>query len=70
LIKKTSICDFGQGEIVIGAEELKAGIYVYTLIVDGALVDTKRMILTKKNEYEKTRLFNYCGSFAGRLQKK
>ena len=47
LIKKTSICDFGQGEIVIGAEELKAGIYVYTLIVDGALVDTKQMILTK-----------------------
>jgi hypothetical protein len=43
--KKAYLC--GQEEIVIGAEELKAGIYVYTLIVDGALVDTKQMILTK-----------------------
>jgi len=33
-------------EIVIRGEELEAGMYLYTLIVDGKEVDTKRMILT------------------------
>jgi hypothetical protein len=37
----------GKGEITINAGELKPGVYVYTLIVDGSLVDTKQMILTK-----------------------
>jgi hypothetical protein len=37
----------GSGSITIQANELKAGMYLYTLIADGAEVGTKKMILTK-----------------------
>ena len=47
LIKCVPIETLGKGEITINAGELKPGVYVYTLIVDGSLVDTKQMILTK-----------------------
>ena len=47
LIKTVSIQAFGKGEIIIGAEELEAGVYVYTLVVDGVVVDTKQMVITK-----------------------
>jgi len=36
----------GEGSIVISGGELKAGMYMYSLIIDGQLVDTKRMVLT------------------------
>jgi hypothetical protein len=36
----------GQGSVKIKASELKAGIYIYTLLINGQEVDTKRMILT------------------------
>lgn len=36
----------GVGSITIDARHLDAGMYLYTLIVDGKAVDTKRMILT------------------------
>jgi hypothetical protein len=36
-----------SGVVVIKGSDLKAGIYLYSLIVDGKQVDTKRMILTK-----------------------
>ncbi len=36
-----------DGEITINGGELKAGMYIYSLIVDGVEIDTKRMILTK-----------------------
>jgi hypothetical protein len=36
----------GAGNIIISASELKAGMYLYTLIVDSKEIDTKRMILT------------------------
>ncbi|MFN8206299.1 MAG: tail fiber domain-containing protein [Bacteroidales bacterium] len=35
-----------SGQITISANELKAGMYLYSLLVDGNLIDTKRMILT------------------------
>ncbi len=38
---------WGEGEIVINAGELVAGMYLYSLIADGREVATKRMILTK-----------------------
>lgn len=47
LIKSIPILNFGQGEITIDAEELNAGVYVYSLIVDGIHIDAKQMILTK-----------------------
>jgi hypothetical protein len=34
------------GKITISANEFKAGMYLYSLLVDGQLVDTKRMVLT------------------------
>jgi chitodextrinase len=37
----------GAISIYIGGNELKSGVYLYSLIVDGKSVDTKRMILTK-----------------------
>lgn len=36
----------GHGSITINAKDLKAGMYMYSLIVNGDLVDTKKMILT------------------------
>jgi len=35
-----------HGNITINGNELKAGMYMYSLITDGQLIDTKRMILT------------------------
>jgi hypothetical protein len=36
-----------SGVTLINGSELSAGLYTYSLIVDGSLVDTKKMILTK-----------------------
>jgi len=38
---------FGRGELTIDGGTLHAGMYLYSLIADGMLVDTKQMILTK-----------------------
>ncbi len=38
----------GNGGITISNSELEAGMYVYTLAIDGVEVDSKRMILTEK----------------------
>ncbi len=35
-----------HGKITIDGNEFKAGMYMYSLIVDGQLIDTKRMVLT------------------------
>jgi hypothetical protein len=37
----------GEGSITIYGSELEAGMYIYTLVVNGKEVDSKRMILTK-----------------------
>jgi hypothetical protein len=45
-LKKTfPITKAGKGEITILGNELKAGMYLYSLIVDNKEIDTKRMIL-------------------------
>ena len=36
-----------NGKLTINANELEAGMYLYSLIVNGEEVSTKRMILTK-----------------------
>ena len=41
------ISSLGSGSVVINAGNLDAGMYLYSLIADGQIVDTKRMILTK-----------------------
>ena len=45
-IKSYNIQERGNGSIIIYGSELNPGMYLYTLIVDGDEVDTKRMILT------------------------
>jgi hypothetical protein len=37
----------GYGNIIINGSDLKAGMYVYTLVADGQVVDRKRMIKTE-----------------------
>lgn len=37
----------GEASITIDGGSLNAGMYLYALIADGKVVDTKRMILTK-----------------------
>lgn len=45
-IKKISISGKGEVNTIIQGSELKAGMYMYALIIDGKEIDTKRMILT------------------------
>jgi hypothetical protein len=46
-IKNIQVSDHGDVSVKISGNELSAGMYLYALIVDGKVVDTKRMILTK-----------------------
>jgi len=46
-LKTINLQDAGHGTISISAKELAAGTYAYTLVVDGKIVDTKKMILTR-----------------------
>ena len=45
-ISSIQITDRGNGSVVISGNTLTAGMYVYSLITDGTLIDTKKMILT------------------------
>ncbi len=46
-LKEVSVKERGSASVKILANELNAGMYIYALIADGKVVDTKRMILTK-----------------------
>ncbi|MDR2009370.1 MAG: tail fiber domain-containing protein [Bacteroidales bacterium] len=46
-IKSYMITTKGTGTIIIQGSELLAGMYMYTLLVNNAIVDTKKMILTR-----------------------
>ena len=37
----------GDAAVTIPGNEFPAGMYIYTLIADGKVIDTKRVILTK-----------------------
>lgn len=37
----------GESQVTLTAHDLKAGMYIYALVADGALIDSKQMILTK-----------------------
>ena len=41
------IVSYGTGSVIVTAGRLEAGMYLYSLIADGQVIDTKRMILTK-----------------------
>ena len=46
-LKSYNILQKGVGTITINGYELNAGTYVYSLLIDNKVVDSKRMILTK-----------------------
>lgn len=46
-IKHIPVTAKGEGSISINGNELAAGMYLYTLIIDSTPIDTKRMILTE-----------------------
>jgi len=46
-IKSYTITAKGIGSIIIQGHELPAGMYMYTLLVNNTIIDTKKMILTK-----------------------
>ena len=46
-MKNMQVNDRGEVSVKILGNELSAGMYLYTLIADGKVVDTKRMVLTR-----------------------
>ena len=46
-IKSIPATGRGESQVTLTAHDLKAGMYLYALVADGALVDSKQMILTK-----------------------
>jgi trimeric autotransporter adhesin len=46
-LKNLQVNERGDTSIKISGNELDAGMYLYTLIIDGKVADTKRLILTK-----------------------
>ncbi len=47
VIRTMELTEKGRGQLVFEAEQLTAGTYQYSLIVDGKMLDTKKMVLTK-----------------------
>jgi hypothetical protein len=41
------IAQRGEAQIVLHAEELQPGMYIYSLLADGKLIDSKQMVLTE-----------------------
>jgi hypothetical protein len=46
-LKTYSITQSGSGKQIISGSELTSGMYQYSLWVDGRLVDSKKMLLSK-----------------------
>ena len=46
-IKTIAVAGRGKTSITIYGNELQAGMYIYSLIIDGILVGSKQMILTE-----------------------
>jgi hypothetical protein len=46
-IKQIELSMKGHGSVIIHGSELKAGMYLYTLIANNIIIDTKRMVLTE-----------------------
>lgn len=47
VIEEVQINEKGAGQFTLSAGQLSAGSYFYSLLVDGQLIDTKKMVLTK-----------------------
>ncbi|NOY37155.1 MAG: T9SS type A sorting domain-containing protein [Chlorobi bacterium] len=46
-IKSYRLTGNGLGNVIIKGNELEPGMYIYSLVVDKQLIDTKRMIITR-----------------------
>lgn len=46
-IEQFTLSQKGEGSVTLAGSKLEAGMYLYSLIVDGNVIDVKRMILTK-----------------------
>lgn len=44
LVKRAAITHKGKGQLTVFTKELNAGIYSFALLIDGKIVDTKKMI--------------------------
>ena len=47
LLKTIPVNQRGEGSVTINGNEFKAGMYLYSLVDDGKIVDTKQMLLTQ-----------------------
>lgn len=47
LLKTFPVKEQGKGQLTINGKELSAGLYHYSLVVDGQEIDTKKMIITE-----------------------
>ena len=46
-IAEYPVSERGNAQVIIEGSSLEAGMYMYSLIADGNVIDTKRMILTR-----------------------
>ncbi|NPD93044.1 T9SS type A sorting domain-containing protein, partial [Xylanibacter muris] len=46
-IKSIQVNERGEHSIYVTSESLAPGMYIYSLIIDGKLIDTKRMVVTQ-----------------------
>ena len=46
-IEQIALTERGESSVTVNGGQLSAGMYLYSLIADGKIIDTKRMILTK-----------------------
>jgi hypothetical protein len=44
LIKTVDISERGNGQLNVFANDLSSGVYTYTLVADGQIIATKRMV--------------------------
>jgi hypothetical protein len=47
LLSSYPVAERGNGSVMISSDKLLSGMYLYSLIIDGKEVDTKRMVVTK-----------------------
>jgi hypothetical protein len=46
LLKSITVIQRNNGDVIINANEFVAGMYLYSLVTDGKIVDTMQMLLT------------------------
>jgi hypothetical protein len=47
LLKTIQLNQRGEGNVIISGNEFNAGMYLYSLVCDGKIIETKQMLLTK-----------------------